>query len=208
MKKVRHDNVVGIQYYGVITELDILYAVMELCIGGELGDRYTKESISRRGAVAEETMWRWMTECTAGVQALHDLKPTAIIHRDLKPANIFLSSHDDEHAHCKLGDLGLARDVENKDESILGTSDERRGTPSYMAPELAQGEKFSTKSDIWGLVRLRIAPKRPILSTLDFESTLFSAQGSVPPRRPSANRNRALLLCLSRMSCLIVSKLI
>ena len=65
-----------------------------------------------------------------------------IIHRDIKPSNIFVS----DIGEFKLGDFGVARVL---DKTNIGLS--RKGTYTYMAPELYKGEKSSASVDIYSL---------------------------------------------------------
>ncbi|QSH39985.1 serine/threonine protein kinase [Lentisphaerota bacterium ZTH] len=81
-----------------------------------------------------------------------------IIHRDIKPANIMIG----DFGEIYVMDWGLAgllteeQEQESKEEknSKKGTEKSqnyRAGTPSYMAPELIQGEKYSPQTDIFAL---------------------------------------------------------
>ena len=72
-----------------------------------------------------------------------------IIHRDIKPENIFVSRFGD----FKLGDFGIARELER---SVSGFS--KKGTYSYMAPEMYRGEAYDSTVDIYslGLVLYRL----------------------------------------------------
>ncbi|CAD6977451.1 unnamed protein product [Tilletia controversa] len=65
----------------------------------------------------------------------------SIIHRDIKPANILL-----DRKHFVHADLGIARRL---DPGSVGQS--VRGTFGYMAPELAKGEPYTTKVDLFSL---------------------------------------------------------
>ena len=65
-----------------------------------------------------------------------------IIHRDIKPENIFVSRFGD----FKLGDFGIARELEK---TMSGLS--KKGTYSYMAPEMYRGEKYDRRVDIYSL---------------------------------------------------------
>ena len=65
-----------------------------------------------------------------------------IIHRDVKPENIFLSEAGD----FKLGDFGIARTVEK---TTSGLS--KKGTYTYMAPEVYKGEPYGSTVDLYSL---------------------------------------------------------
>lgn len=65
-----------------------------------------------------------------------------IIHRDIKPENIFVS----RFGEFKLGDFGIAREL---DRSMSGLS--KKGTFSYMAPEMYKGEEYDARVDIYSL---------------------------------------------------------
>jgi internalin A len=72
-----------------------------------------------------------------------------IIHRDIKPENIFVSADGD----YKLGDFGIARKIEK---TLSGMS--KKGTYSYMAPEVFKGQKYGATVDQYslGIVLYRI----------------------------------------------------
>ena len=65
-----------------------------------------------------------------------------IIHRDIKPENIFVSRFGD----FKLGDFGIARELEK---SMSNMS--KKGTFSYMAPEMYKGEPYDSGVDLYSL---------------------------------------------------------
>lgn len=65
-----------------------------------------------------------------------------IIHRDIKPENIFVSRFGD----FKLGDFGIARELERSMSSMS-----KKGTFSYMAPEMYRGESYDRRADIYSL---------------------------------------------------------
>lgn len=82
-------------------------------------------------------------------KALEYCRKLKIIHRDIKPENIFVSRFGD----FKLGDFGIARELER---TMSGFS--KKGTYSYMAPEMYKGEKYDSRVDIYslGLVLYRL----------------------------------------------------
>lgn len=65
-----------------------------------------------------------------------------IIHRDIKPENIFISEYGD----YKLGDFGIARTAEK---TMAGMS--KKGTYTYMAPEVYKGDAYNATVDIYSL---------------------------------------------------------
>lgn len=65
-----------------------------------------------------------------------------IIHRDIKPENIFVSDNGD----FKLGDFGIARTIEK---TMAGLS--KKGTYSYMAPEVYAGSEYGFNVDTYSL---------------------------------------------------------
>ena len=65
-----------------------------------------------------------------------------VIHRDIKPDNIFRTEFGD----YKLGDFGIARQMENT-KSVYS----QKGTSGYMAPEVNRGEKYDKTVDIYSL---------------------------------------------------------
>lgn len=75
-------------------------------------------------------------------KALEYCEAHNIIHRDIKPENIFVSDSGD----FKLGDFGIARTVEK---TTSGLS--RKGTYSYMAPEVYKGNTYGPTVDIYSL---------------------------------------------------------
>ena len=75
-------------------------------------------------------------------KALEVCQKYNIIHRDIKPENIFVSNL----GIYKLGDFGIARQLEK---STSGMS--KKGTYSYMAPEVYQGHPYDATVDIYSL---------------------------------------------------------
>ena len=87
----------------------------------------------------EQTVIRLGREISSALAyaAEHDL-----IHRDVKPENIFVN----EAGKFKLGDFGIARTIEK---TTGGLS--KKGTESYMAPEVYHGNPYSRQVDIYSL---------------------------------------------------------
>lgn len=92
-------------------------------------------------------------------KALEYCQKQNIIHRDIKPENIFVS----RFGEFKLGDFGIARELER---SMSGLS--KKGTFSYMAPEMYKGEPYDSRADIYSLgivlYKLRNRNRLPFLN--------------------------------------------
>jgi len=74
--------------------------------------------------------------------ALETCQQRNIIHRDIKPANIFI----DDFGNFKLGDFGIAKELEKTTGAVSS-----KGTFSYMAPEVARGQRYDNTVDIYSL---------------------------------------------------------
>ena len=105
-----------------------------------------------------------------------------IIHRDIKPENIFISDNGD----YKLGDFGIARTIER---TTSGLS--KKGTYSYMAPEVYIGKKYGFSVDTYslGLVLYRMLNKNrgPFLPQPP-EAITFASREQALTRRISGER--------------------
>ena len=109
----------------------IIYIRMELL-------RSLQEVMSQRILTEEEVIKVGIDLC----RALDVCEKRHILHRDIKPQNIFVNESGD----YKLGDFGIARTLER---TTLNIS--RKGTYSYMAPEIYKGEPYGHRSDIYSL---------------------------------------------------------
>lgn len=75
-------------------------------------------------------------------KSLEACRRQGLIHRDIKPANILVSSD----GTFKLGDFGIAKIIEETQTSLS-----RKGTYTYMAPEVFRGEAYGQTADIYSL---------------------------------------------------------
>jgi WD40 repeat protein len=125
---------------------------MKLIEGGSLAEEISRNdarmaTINNGPNDLSLRSWRLCAQLLASVaRAVHYAHQRGILHRDLKPANILLDRDGQPH----VTDFGLAKRVQ-------GGSDVTRsgavvGTPSYMAPEQAQGKRgLSTAADVYSL---------------------------------------------------------
>lgn len=137
---IRHVNVV--QVYAIEDQV-LPYLVMELIPGETLQQR-----LNRTGPLKARDVAVIGRQIAEGLAAAHAI---GLIHRDVKPENILLESRTDFQAgeiHVKISDFGLARAA---DETSLTQFGIVAGTPMYMAPEQALGEKFDHRADLFSL---------------------------------------------------------
>jgi serine/threonine-protein kinase len=136
-----------------IATLDHPHIVPILEVGDHYGQRYfTMKLIG--GTSLDKKLAEYGADPTLAArlmrqaaQAVHHAHQRGILHRDLKPANILL----DERSEPFVTDFGLAKRVEGDSELTL--SGAIIGTPGYMAPEQASGQRgaVTTASDVYGL---------------------------------------------------------
>ncbi|KAI6215513.1 hypothetical protein M3Y94_00393400 [Aphelenchoides besseyi] len=132
-KPLKHPNVVRL--YGHFEDADNVYVLLELC-----ARRSLMELHKRRRTISEPEARYFTHQIVAGCQYLHNLK---IIHRDLKLGNLFLN----DDMVLKIGDFGLATNVENKgDKKHLLC-----GTPNYIPPEMLLKIGYTYSADVWAI---------------------------------------------------------
>ncbi len=132
--QVRHENVVQVH---AVEEQPLPYLVMEFIPGETLQQR-----LDRVGPLEAPEIVRIGRQIAEGLAAAH---ATDLIHRDIKPANVLLEGG---HQRVKITDFGLARAA---DDASLSQSGVLAGTPMYMAPEQAKGEKIDCRADLFSL---------------------------------------------------------
>jgi serine/threonine protein kinase len=108
------------------------FLVMELLQGETLADRIASE-----GALPFEDVVEIISQVLSGLIAAHE---KTIIHRDIKPENVFLSSRPGIAPLAKILDFGISK-VAGGEELNLTRTGMVMGTPFYMSPEQARGDR-------------------------------------------------------------------
>jgi len=137
LKRMSHSNIVA--YVTSFLEGPNLHIVMEYADGGDLATKIRERREQQRTFSEREVMYI-LIQIFLALQHVHSRK---ILHRDLKPLNIFMT----RQGVMKLGDFGIARVM---DSSSAGAQT-AIGTPSYLSPEICNGESYGIKSDVWAL---------------------------------------------------------
>ena len=135
-----HPNIVKLIDFGQDRERDLLYLVMELVDGVNLGDLL--ETNRFRIALALEIVYQ-----VCG--ALTEPHSRGVIHRDLKPDNLLLVPISDGTLQVKVLDFGIARVLETSTQ--ITATGMVCGTPAYMAPEQAQNHEMGPRTDLYAL---------------------------------------------------------
>ena len=117
----------------------LLYYVMPYVSGETLRARLERE---KQLPIADAL--RIATEVADALGAAHAL---GIIHRDIKPENILLQG-----GHALVADFGIALAVHNAGSARMTQTGMSLGTPQYMSPEQAMGEKtVDARADVYAL---------------------------------------------------------
>lgn len=134
MKMVDHPNI--IKLYEIFEDATTLYLVMELCLGGTLDDKLTRD-----GGMSERQTAAVMHQTLRAVAYLHK---TSICHRDLKADNLlFVQATDPANALLKVMDFGLSTTF--KPGRFFSKA---CGTPAYMAPQVID-KRYDHSCDSW-----------------------------------------------------------
>jgi WD40 repeat protein/tRNA A-37 threonylcarbamoyl transferase component Bud32 len=201
--RLQHPNIV--QVYQVGLAADVPFFSLELVEGGNLhGKLGGAPQPPREAAALVQTLAR-------AVQYAHE---RGVIHRDLKPENVLLTAD----GAPKIADFGLARieqseqagfDLASPGQGGLTASGTVLGTPSYMAPEQAQGRnrEVGPAADVYalGAILYEMLTGRPPFRAETPLDTLMQvvAEDPVPPRRLNprvpSDLETICLKCLQKM---------
>ncbi|RMG15138.1 MAG: serine/threonine protein kinase, partial [Planctomycetota bacterium] len=147
--RFQHKNVVQIYDAGE-GEGGIFYMAMEFAAGDTL-----EEVIRREGALTIDRALAYFRQTLRAVAEAHKKR---IIHRDLKSGNLILTRGKDGLPLVKVMDFGIAKIAFDEQEALGAGPGLYRtqegivtGTPQYMSPEQASGERVDHRSDLYSL---------------------------------------------------------
>lgn len=176
--QLNHQNLLTVYDIGV--HEDQYYMASEYLPGGTARDRM-KNGLSPDDAV------KIISEVAQGLQYAHS---KGFVHRDVKPGNLLFRANGE----CVLGDFGIAKSVDSTTNATqLGTS---IGTPHYMSPEQAKGEKVDHRTDLYslGVVFYELLVGKPPFDADDpFTVALAQINEPVPPMEGEVARFRPII---------------
>lgn len=141
--KIDHPNCVATFDVGRLAD-DSLYLAMELLEGRPLADVLAQE-----GQLEPQRALHILRHILCGLASIHN---AGLIHRDIKPENIFVVRQGDDADFAKILDFGIAKPMvgELVDDGVrLTQAGMAFGTPIYMSPEQALGNKLDGRADLY-----------------------------------------------------------
>ena len=163
---LNHPNIVNV--IEVIDDFSTRFIVMEKLHGRDLS-----ETMKEKGAFAVEETREILSQVASALQYAHN---QGIVHRDIKPSNLVI----DPYGNIKLTDFGIAGPPQDKEVNI-------EGTPSYLAPEVINGDRLDGRADIYALAVMAF---HMMTATLPFSaSTLAKLLKMQVEQKPPDIRN-------------------
>jgi len=188
---IGHPNVIDV--YDVHKTPDgVPYIVGEFLEGHEFGGQ-----LENQGRVDVATAVHIARQVCKALSAAHK---KGIVHRDMKPENVFLVEHDG-HVSVKVIDFGISK-VGEAGKTNLTKTGMIMGTPSYMSPEQARGDRVDHRTDVYAVGAMlyhALTGKKPF-ETDDPASTLSLVLTEEPdrPRKLAPDVPEALELVVQR----------
>jgi serine/threonine protein kinase len=176
-----HPNICGVTDLGTLDD-GSPYMVMERLVGETLADRVTAE----RGLPFDDVV-DILVQVLSGLVAAHEQR---IVHRDIKPENIFLTARVGCPPLVKLLDFGVSKMTREsspgarQEDLTLTRTGMVMGTPYYMAPEQARGDRdIDARVDLYacGVIMYEaLTGKRPFRGA-NYNALLNQILSATPP---------------------------
>ncbi len=139
---LRSPHTIELYDFGV-SDSGTFYYVMELLDGLDL-----ETLVERFGPLPAERTAHFLRQACDSLGEAH---ARGMIHRDVKPSNLHATRLGLTVDFLKILDFGLVKNVGPQPDSTLTAPQVAPGTPTYMAPEIAMGEKPDQRADVYSL---------------------------------------------------------
>ncbi len=169
-----HPNVARVYDFGEPCEANLPFLVMELVEGPTLAD------VLAAGPLEPARAMDVVAQAAAGLQAAH---AAGLVHRDIKPGNLLLGPG----GIVKVADFGISHAIDST--PLTGTGIVI-GSPGYVAPERALGERASQASDLYalGVVAYECLTGGPPFEGTGLEIAIAHLSRPFPPLPPRVAR--------------------
>jgi serine/threonine protein kinase len=186
---IGHPNICEVYDLGTLDD-GSPYLVMERLVGETLADR-----ISAEGGLPFDDVIDILTQVLSGLVAAHE---KGIVHRDIKPENVFLTKRVGCPPLCKLLDFGVSKMIipligAKEDDLDLTRTGMVMGTPYYMSPEQARGDRnLDVRVDLYacGVIMYEALTGRRPFTAANYNALLLQILSAKP--RPARELRPAL----------------
>jgi serine/threonine-protein kinase len=195
--RLSHWNSIEIFDYGRTDDGTFFY-VMEYLPGRNL-----EELVGLDGPMPASRVLYFLRQICDALDEAHAM---GMIHRDIKPSNVFAAQRGGRFDVAKLLDFGLVKDVQPQTGPHLTYEGDITGSPLYIAPEIAGGDTFDARADIYSLGALAyflLVGEPPFTGRNAMQLIVAHVRDPVAP--PSAKRpgipddlERIVLRCLAK----------
>ena len=184
--RLRSPHTVDLFDFGV-AEGGVFYYVMELLDGLD-----ADTLIRRCGPIPPERAIFLLRQVCHSVSEAQSL---GLVHRDIKPANVFLCRYGEEYDFVKVLDFGIVAAIRDSADGDAAHTAEQvlHGTPAFMAPEQAMGDRVDGRADIYAIGCLAYwLLTGQLVFTAENPMGLLVQHAQTSPIRPSARTSRPI----------------
>ncbi|HEY8088153.1 MAG TPA: serine/threonine-protein kinase [Polyangiaceae bacterium] len=186
---IGHPNICEVYDLGTLDD-GSPYLVMERLVGETLADR-----IGAEGGLPFDDVIDILVQVLSGLVAAHE---KGIVHRDIKPENVFLTKRVGCPALCKLLDFGVSKMIApllgaKEDDLDLTRTGMVMGTPYYMSPEQARGDRnLDVRVDLYacGVIMYEALTGRRPFTAANYNALLLQILSAKP--KPARDLRPAL----------------
>jgi len=171
--QIDHPGVVTVHDVGIVAD-GRPFIAYERLDGADLGD-----VVKRAGKLGVPAAVGIVRQAARALEAAH---ARSVVHRDVKPENLFVCGAS-ESPQIKVLDFGISKIDEGLGAALTQTG-AVLGTPAYMSPEQARGDKVDFRTDIYslGAVLYRLATGARPFEGVEAAATISALLTSTPAR--------------------------